>query len=235
MRTFGTLGLFVVVQSLWSSQATAQGDIRLLWSSPPDGYVDLSQARSGLGLEQGIRTVLLAFSEDVPLSADDIELVGASEDHSVATVVGSGRLWAIQLSRPIPHGKSIILAILGGQFVLTIHSRPGDINLDGFVDDSDSAMLLSVLSLSAAYDDRFDINRDNVIDSRDVASISKMQTGYDENQNSQQYDARLHAACCCDGMNCIVVGSDCPSGSSQASECPCTGNSCVSEYIIPDP
>lgn len=235
MRRFGVVSLIVLTQSLLSSQAAAQGEPRLLWSSPPDGYIDVRQAHSDLGLQQGIHTVMLAFSEEIPLTATGIEVLGAAGGPQVSTVAGNGRLWTIRLSHPIPAGTTTILNIFGGQFLVTLHSRPGDINLDGLVTESDHALLLGVLDYTAAYDERFDINRDGVFDQGDLMSLLAIQAQYALDPTFESYEPMFSARCCCEGVDCMVVGGDCPSGTTSASECPCNSDSCPDAEIGPEP
>ncbi len=203
-------------------------DVDVLSSDPPNGYVDVRSDRDVFGNPQGISTISITLNQEVDLSARIVDVISTIGTLRVLSIEGGGREWSINLDGPIPAGESTIVSIDEGSVLLSFHSRPGDVNLDGVSNEEDVRSLMAAISSKEAAVQDLDINRDGIVSIQDVEDLQIILEGSDGMiaWADVVFPLPVTGQCCCIASMCFIHPGDCPIGSTKALVCPCQADSC---------
>ncbi len=233
-----TVGL-VAVQAVAQNRASVNIvvpdftlDTRIVWSDPPDHFVDTSQPYDLNGRPAGIDTIYVEFDREVRLSYANIDVAANSrEPITVADVWYDNGTWVVVLDRVLLPGESASMAFGGGVTYIAFESRPGDINHDGRTDRKDLANLSQVVESGAVDVVAYDFNRDGLVDNGDVQDLQETLERPGRRQtpvvwiDTDTEPLRGWICCCTDGVCGVQWSESCVGGSPRV--CPCTGGSCI--------
>jgi|GEM_PF-5826955 len=207
-------------------------DIEIVWSYPAEGFVDVRTPQSSDGKPVGIMLVDVEFDRKVELHYDCVQLISTADNvPEIVSIAGEGTYWTIELDRPIPAGHSTAVAFGGGRTSLVYHSRPGDVNGDGTVDEGDVAALEMALEVGTPEIDEFDVDGNGSLDDADFDGLARIVDNYQSRNDWQGKEGNSDGKiiCCCSHGACVIMMADaCPTTMTPIS-CPCVPNPCPPE------
>ncbi len=199
--------------------------VEIAWSDPAEGFIDAREIEDAGGNPEGITQIRVGFSESVALTSECIIILTTGDDSPVVQeVTANGNEWTIDLDRPIPAAESTAIVFDSGAASVVIHSRPGDVNLDGTTDDGDATALEEAIQAGATDLSRYDIDRDGNIDQSDASRLDDVLATFRAHVWPENPVPTV--LCCCALGDCSIhVASVCDSEDTQVS-CPCVPNPC---------
>ena len=209
-------------------------DLEIVWSDPPQGYVDVLQDRDANRVPQGTTVISLEFNQPVVLTQSHVAVLTTGPDApSILSVDGENETWSILLDGPIPAGEATAISIGKGLAWVAFGSLPGDVNSDCVSDQNDVAALAAAVQAGSQNVELFDIDRNGQVEAADVARLRALLSGSDGGtawDGKQLYPTTLSITCCCSppiGLFsvCADTMATCPGGWTEV-PCPCTPSSC---------
>ncbi len=210
-----------------SNESCLPSGAEIVWSDPADGFIDVRQIENANSNPDGISQIRVRFSAPVALTSECIDILTTGGTAPlVDSVTQNGDDWIIDLDGPIPGAESTAVVFDSGRASVLIHSRPGDVNLDGTTDDADADALDAAIQAGSTDVKRYDIKRDGAVGSADAGGLDDILAVY----HNTVWDLDLVASvicCCAYGACAVYVGPSCSDGDTQV-DCPCVPNPCES-------
>ena len=209
-----------------SKESRLPSGAEIVWSDPADGFVDVRQIEDANNNPDGITQIRVRFSTSVALTANCIDILTTGGTAPlVNSVTQSGDDWIIDLDGPIPGAESTAVVFDSGRASVLIHSRPGDVNLDGTTDDADADALAAAIQDGSADVKRYDIKRDGALGSADAEGLDDILTVYHNTVWDLDPEAPEVICCCAYGDCTVYLGTACSDSDAQV-DCPCVPNPC---------
>ncbi len=220
-----------VAEQRWVAEAeTGLQEVELIWSDPPNLFVDVRQDRDVDGEQQGIAEVQLLFNQPVVLTVEELQVVSTAEEAPAAVdVYGADESWIVLLNRPLIAGERIMLSFGMPNVSLQFASRPADVNLDGTSNQADvRALEAAVIARHTGQIDRFDIDRNGLVDAADVTRLAELLDGSDGKTAWRDAGFAVDPVRCCCGPlgECYVTTNTKCNGGTTEIGCPCHPDPC---------
>ncbi len=220
----------VLVITFVNFQAQAQEAFptgtQIVWSDPPDGHIDVGQAKDAGGRPDGIAIVYVRFDRPVELTVESVVVAStAAPAPQIESLSGGGSEWVVLLDGPLAAGETGAVAFGGGAATLVFASRPGDVNHDGTTDETDVAVLKDAVARDAQDLEAFDFDRNGEVSEDDAKALQEFVQQNTDHHWSGDPTKLEKLTCCCAGTECSQsFGSHCAAGPEVA--CPCSGGNC---------
>ncbi len=159
--------------------------LKIQTTAPTEGTVDIRQPSDPDGMNPvGLSAVVLTLNGSVSaLMASDLELTFAPPNPAMAPsilgVTGTGNVWTVTLSRPIPPGHWTRIALVASGSDACFGFLPADVLGDGTSDGEDAGELADRLAAFVPMSERaaLDIDRNGMLNLFDLMRIIELLIG----------------------------------------------------------